>query len=159
MTTSSTHCELVDATDHVVLVLRPGVSGASWAEIEAFGSDAHAALRQKTPPVCLVDLTAMTYIGSSTIALLVRVWKMVQSRQGKMVVVTAHLNVLEVIRLAGLDQVWTIEPSLELARKRLHVHQRNVGSSPSSMWMVVAICGAVCMIAGVLLAVVFMQFS
>ncbi|WP_437205772.1 STAS domain-containing protein [Planctomicrobium sp. SH664] len=86
---------------------------ASWSEIEAFGADVKAELESRTRPACLVDLTPLDYMGSSIVALIVRVWKVVQSRQGKMVVVCTHPMVLEVLRLAGLDKVWKIETNLE----------------------------------------------
>lgn len=129
MAASLTSCELVSTPDHVVLLLKPAVTQSSWAEVEAFGSDVLEELEHRESPACLVDLTGLSYIGSSTVALLVRVWKVIQARSGRMVVACSHSTVLEVIRLAGLDKVWTLVDDVEQARKRLGVHRGN-GSAP-----------------------------
>ena len=108
-------------SDHVTVVLYPPVTETSWSEIEAFGADVRNELESRSSPTCLVDLTPLTYMGSAIVALIVRVWKVVQSKGGRMVVVSGNPVVLDVIRLAGLDKVWTIVPEISSGRKKLGV--------------------------------------
>jgi hypothetical protein len=49
------------------------------------------------------------------VALIVRLWKSVKDRNGRMVVVNQHELVREVLRLAGLEQVWSIVATREEA--------------------------------------------
>ena len=107
--------------DHITLTLRPSVTEASWSEIEAFGADVKSELEARPHPACLVNLQPLNYMGSSIVALIVRIWKVVQTRQGKMVVVATDPTVLEVIRLAGLDKVWKIAHDQGTGRDMLGV--------------------------------------
>jgi anti-anti-sigma factor len=110
---------MVSNADLVTLILRPAVTHSSWSDIEAYGAEVRAELERRVRPVCLVDLSQLTYMGSAMVALLVRVWKVVQSRDGRMVVVCPHPGVQDVIRLAGLDKIWTVTVDREAAIKRL----------------------------------------
>ncbi|WP_175517767.1 STAS domain-containing protein [Planctomicrobium piriforme] len=127
MSTTAPPCELVSVQDYVTVILRPSVVQSSWTDIEAFGSDVRSELERRTAPACVVDLSPLNYMGSAIVALIVRVWKVVQARDGRMVVVCPNAAVLEVIRLAGLDKIWTVTPRLEDAQKKLGVK----GSSAS----------------------------
>jgi hypothetical protein len=62
------------------------------------------------------------------VALIVRIWKVVQARGGRMVVVCSNPVVLEVIRLAGLDKVWTIAPEISAGHKKLGVRGTGGGA-------------------------------
>jgi anti-anti-sigma factor len=119
LTTAAVPCELVSFADHVSVVLRPAVTQSSWSEVEAFGADVRHELERREAPACLVDLSPLDYMGSAIVALIVRIWKVVQARGGKMVVICANPAVLEVIRLAGLDKLWTITSGLDDAQRKL----------------------------------------
>lgn len=62
---------------------------------------------------CLVDLSQLDYIGSSLVAAIVRIWKAISERDGQMVVVASNIGTREVLKVTGLNKVWTIAPNLE----------------------------------------------
>ncbi|HWL10289.1 MAG TPA: STAS domain-containing protein [Planctomicrobium sp.] len=114
-------CEMIAFKDHVNVTLRPEITQASWSDVENFGANVRTELENRNSPACVVDLSPLTYMGSSIVALIVRVWKVVESRGGKMVVVCPHPGVIEVIKLAGLDKLWVLVPELTTAQKKLGV--------------------------------------
>ncbi|WP_437226098.1 STAS domain-containing protein [Planctomicrobium sp. SH661] len=121
MDTATSPCEVRSQRDSVTVILRPAITQASWADVETFGTQVRTELEKRNAPACLVDLSPMNYMGSAIVALIVRIWKVVQSKGGKMVVLCPHPAVLEVIQLAGLDKVWTITQEPETASRKLGV--------------------------------------
>jgi anti-anti-sigma factor len=76
-------------------------------------------LANQKAPQCLVDLTALDYMGSSMVASIVRIWKAIEANQGRMVVAVSSIGVREVLRVTGLNRVWTIQPSYDNALHEL----------------------------------------
>jgi anti-anti-sigma factor len=112
---------LVASESHLVASLLDPIKTANWDEIERVGSSILDVLAERKSPRLAIDLSDLDYMGSSVVALMVRVWKVVQEKSGKMVVVTRHELVREVLVLAGLGRVWTIVDSLEEALDELGV--------------------------------------
>jgi anti-anti-sigma factor len=52
------------------------------------------------------DLTAVDYFGSMFLALLLRCWKLVQSKGGEMVLAGVSDRAKELLRITALDMVW-----------------------------------------------------
>lgn len=102
-----------------VLALLPELNEAPWSDIEQIGTEIVNRLQTVASPALLVDLTALHYMGSSQVALVVRLYKVVKERRGKMVVVVHDPMVHEVLKLAGLDKLWTITNKLEDALAEL----------------------------------------
>lgn len=119
MSTSIVPYTLKSLKSHVEVTFHPPVTEATWANLEKLGTEVVSKLESRKQPICIVDLTELTYMGSSVVALLVRIWKDVKAQNGKMVVVTDHALVKEIITLAGLDKIWTIHPEPGVARKSL----------------------------------------
>ncbi len=136
--------------DLVIVTLRPALSEAPWAEIEQSGDEVIAHLGSTTRPRCVIDLSPLTYMGSSLVALMVRIWKSVRSRQGTCVVACPNEVVRQVIDLAGLDKVWTIVDSREEAFRRLNVAPN--GEAVNAGWklavLVLGLLAAVVAISG-----------
>jgi hypothetical protein len=79
------------------------------------------------------------------VALIVRLYKTVNSRGGKMVVVNQHELVQEVLKLAGLTKLWTILPNRQEAYSSLGVRATAASSGgggggfqPSGMGLIAA---------------------
>lgn len=102
-----------------IIKFEPELNDVQWAEIDKIGSDILSRINGQPQPACLIDLTALNYMGSSMVALVVRLWKTVKEKKGRMAVVNQHEMVLEVLQLAGLDKVWTIVPTREEGLKQL----------------------------------------
>lgn len=94
-----------------VISLLPELNEVPWADIEKVGSEILGRIQSIPTPSLLVDLCALNYMGSAQVALVVRLFKMIKERNGKMVVANRHPMVLEVLTLAGLNKVWTIVDS------------------------------------------------
>lgn len=133
--------ELAVYPDHVVVILKPAVVDTAWGQIESFGDEVIAEIDKERSPCCLIDLTGLTYMGSSQVALIVRIWKAVQQKKGSMRVVVDHPVVKEVITIAGLDKVWHLSVSVAAARSDLFLKtppddpQASPQSTPNLWWV------------------------
>lgn len=103
-----------------VVSLLPELNEVPWADIERVGAEIIARIQGVTSPQLLVDLCALSYMGSAQVALVVRMYKLVVvEKKGKMVVANRDPMVLEVLKLSGLNKVWTIVESRERAMSML----------------------------------------
>jgi anti-anti-sigma factor len=102
-----------------VIALTSALNSAPWNAIETVGNEILDRLGEGRSPAVLFDLTELEYIGSATVALMVRVWKTVQEQNGAMVVVNRHEPVHEVLRMAGLVRLWTIVGTKDEALREL----------------------------------------
>ncbi|HUG89472.1 MAG TPA: STAS domain-containing protein [Planctomycetaceae bacterium] len=115
MTVSEGPCRFETANGHAVVTLLPGLNDAPWSEIERVGNDLLDQVRNTPARAMIVDLTALNYMGSALVALIVRVWKVIKERGGQLVVVNRDPMVMEVLRIAGLHSLWTIVETREEA--------------------------------------------
>ncbi len=117
------------ARSHAVLRLDPEMGSAAWGDIDRVGNELIASVNGQSTPAWLIDLSRLEYMGSALVALVVRVWKAVQNGGGKVVVVCGGGMPQEVLRLAGLDKVWTITTTYEDGLRKLGVSGPSSGSS------------------------------
>lgn len=96
---------------YVRLALSPNLNAFHWADVERSGSDILAGLEEPPAQVVIIDLAALDYLGSAQLTLLVRVWKVIQNRGGKMAVVVKGEVVREVLKTAGLSSLWELVDS------------------------------------------------
>lgn len=106
-TQPSYRCEELPG-DILAVSLRPDLNETDWTEIERVGSEILDRVRACDRPRTIVDLTSMNHMGSSLVALIVRIWKVVGERSGEFVVVNDNDLVGEVMEIAGLAEKWTI---------------------------------------------------
>ncbi len=66
-----------------------------------------------TPPWVLLDLSQTSFIGSRFIELMVRAWKRLQERGGKMAVCGVQPFCAEVLRTTKLDTIWDVKATRE----------------------------------------------
>ena len=59
----------------------------------------------------VVDLTPLDYLGSAQLTLLVRIWKLLKGRNARMIVELKSPVVREVLKTAGLLNVWEVADS------------------------------------------------
>ena len=64
-------------------------------------------------PKVLLDLTCVRFFGSSFIEVLYRLWKQMESRQGRFVLSGVHPYCKEVLQVTNLDKLWTLAPDRE----------------------------------------------
>jgi anti-anti-sigma factor len=90
-----------------IVTLLPGLNDVPWSDIERIGGDILQRLQEIPSPALLVDLCALNYMGSVQVALVVRMFKAVKERGGKLVVANSDPMVQQVLNIAGLDKLWT----------------------------------------------------
>jgi anti-anti-sigma factor len=108
----------------LIITLLPELNDKQWADIEKVGTEIVDRLSTAQSPRFIVDLTPLSYMGSAMVALIVRLYKAVNGRNGQMVVVNQHELVFEVLKLAGLTKLWTIVESREKAYATLGIKRR-----------------------------------
>ncbi|MEX0728244.1 MAG: STAS domain-containing protein [Planctomycetaceae bacterium] len=116
---------------HAVITLLPTLNDVPWADIERIGSDILLKFGSTKSPSFVVDLSSLNYMGSAMVALIVRLWKASKERNGRMVVVNRDEMVLEVLKLAGLNKVWTIVETRQQALQALGSRGSLIGDESS----------------------------
>jgi anti-anti-sigma factor len=120
--TSSESGYQLEATDqYTVVTLAAKLSNEQWGDIHEVGNKLVKRLKGLKTQKLLVDLSEMEYIGSSTVALVVRLWKTVQEQEGALAVISKHPVVVEVLQISGLSKVWTVVDSRDEALTELGI--------------------------------------
>lgn len=102
-----------------VVSFNPPLSDCRWGDIEEIGTELKDRLSDMDCPRFLLDLTKLEFMGSSIVALIVKLWKTTQEKGGDMVVVNKSSMIGEVLEIAGLSRVWKIVDSREDAEEML----------------------------------------
>jgi len=123
---SDTPYRIEDEADYCLIELRPELNKAPWGDIDRIGTALLERMQtrmkgNKHKAAFLVDLSPLNYMGSAMVALVVRLWKSTKDKNAQMVVVNRDENVLEVLQLSGLTQVWTIVETREEGFKALDI--------------------------------------
>ena len=90
------------------------VSATPALESIAMGLEEQAAelifdpMRNDAEPLIVFDLSRVDYFGSVFLGVLLRCWKMVQSRGGTMALAGVSARAKELLHLTSLDFVWPI---------------------------------------------------
>jgi anti-anti-sigma factor len=113
----------------LTVTLLPELNDKQWADIERVGTEIVARIGATPSPRVIVDLTQLSYMGSAMVALIVRLYKEVNTRSGKMVVVNQHELVHEVLKLAGLTKLWTIVDNRQAAYSSLGIKMNTVSGT------------------------------
>jgi len=121
VTSSESGYQLETADQYTVVTLSAQLSNEQWGDIHEVGNQLVKRLNQSKTRNLLVDLGAMEYIGSSTVALVVRLWKTVQEQEAALAVISKHPVVLEVLQISGLSKVWTIVDTRDEALTELGI--------------------------------------
>lgn len=110
-----------------IVSLNPAVTECRWGEIEQVADELKQRIGEQTVPHFLMDLTRIEYMGSSVVALIVKLWKAGKERNGLMVVVSSQPLIREILETAGLAKVWTIVDSRPEAEQLM---QKSIGCAP-----------------------------
>lgn len=113
--------QFIDHGNHQTIVLSSVLNDVPWNKIDGVGMDLSQRVQSLSKPRVIMDISALDYMGSAMVALVVRVWKVIDAQQGKMVVVNQHEMVHQVLDLAGLTSKWEIVDSHPDALNRLGV--------------------------------------
>lgn len=91
-----------------VVLTGPSYTGLQLDALEELGRVLLCEADEATPPRLVLDMAETTFISSSFIETLVRVWKRIKNRHGTMALCAVQPLCLEVLRVAHLDTIWPI---------------------------------------------------
>ncbi|MFN0053357.1 MAG: STAS domain-containing protein [Planctomycetales bacterium] len=103
--------EMQQHRGYVRVTISPQLNAFQWADVERCGAEILKTIETKKSQPVLVDLSSLDYLGSSQVALLVRLWKAIKAAQGKMVVLVTTPVVRDVLQTAGLAALWDFAES------------------------------------------------
>lgn len=133
--------ELEKRAGYSRLALHPNLNAFRWEDVERSAAGILGELEATRAPAVVVDLSPLDYLGSAQLTLLVRIWKMIKSRDGKMVVHVHGPVVREVINTAGLNSLWELADSHESACQMLGLHSDG-GPSASLLSPIIGLVAA-----------------
>lgn len=87
--------------------------------IRRFREELLAAVDSADPPLLIVDLSRTSFVGSSFIGVLIRAWKRICVRKGRMAICGATNVSLEALHVSKLDTLWSIYPTRDEALQGL----------------------------------------
>jgi anti-anti-sigma factor len=77
------------------------------------------AAERADPPVLLLDLAGARFVGSAFLAVVIRAWKRLRDRQGKLLLCNPDEPCASVLSVSKLDTIWDIYPSRDQALRAL----------------------------------------
>jgi anti-anti-sigma factor len=92
--------------DLTLIAATPTLENLEFGLEEQVATLVMSPLRRQESPLVVFDLTAVDYFGSMFLALLLRCWKLVQSKGGEMVLAGVSDRAKELLRITALDMVW-----------------------------------------------------
>src|SRR5262249_5312108 len=90
-----------------------------WDELQRSAQEILGELEKTNDRTLIIDLTKLDYLGSAQLTLLVRLWKVIKGRDGRMIVELKTPVVREVLKTAGLLNVWEVVESRDAAFRLL----------------------------------------
>jgi anti-anti-sigma factor len=150
---AETTCRFEELDRGVLAVtLRPELNEVPWTDIESIGSGIVSRVSAQAKPRVLVDLTELNHMGSAVVALVVRIWKAANEKDGKMVVVNRGELVGEVLEISGLANKWTIVTSRDAAISSFGGLRGSIsaGEHSSRMGVVFVAIAAILLVLGIL---------
>ncbi len=147
----------ISAVDnHLKVQLLPALNESAWNELETLGDSLLLELKAQKNPSVIIDLTKLTYISSSLVAVVIQVWKLVDEQAGNTAILNTSEMVEEVLKISGLKKVWCIVSTEEEAKaylnqtmKQERIERRRVFSMPILLGIVALISAIACFVLSV----------
>lgn len=79
--------------------------------------------KHTSPPLVVIDLSNTESIGSFFIQFLIRVWKLIKKRGGKLVIAGLSDECLNVLKRSKIESLWQRYPTREAATEALKVEE------------------------------------
>jgi anti-anti-sigma factor len=142
-TDSSSFFELTTDGGKSIFVIKKSLTETNWSDIDLVGQEILKSIEQISGPQMVADLSELDYMGSSMVALLLRIWKQVNAQEGKMVFVNREEEIHEILKLAGLTKIWTICESREEAAQHLVSPLQQTGKNLSPLLVIGALIATI----------------
>jgi anti-anti-sigma regulatory factor len=104
--------------------VKPELADMPWEQLEEATRSTIATIKSTRRSHLLVDLSHLQTIGSGTAASLLRIWKSLDKKSRRFVVVSPDDRVRKELGSAGLQKLWTIVANREEAAYELGVSRR-----------------------------------
>lgn len=111
--------QVLNESGTTIVVVDSHYDSLEEAKLEQFSKLLLSAVDRAAPPVVLLDLAEAEFIGSTFLGILVRAWKRLRDRQGRLAL--CHVNQVcgDVLHASKLDTIWEIFPTREDALSEL----------------------------------------
>jgi anti-sigma B factor antagonist len=110
---------VVSAQGITVIELGPRYESLDQASLMEFGGLLLSEASHADPPLLVLDLIQTSYVGSSSIELLVRAWKRLKARDGTMALCGVQPFCAEVFEVTRLNGLWATYATRETALSAL----------------------------------------
>lgn len=91
-----------------VIIPAREIESLQWELVEPAAALITKPLSQAEAPLVIVDLSPVEFFGSVFLSLMVRLWKLVATKGGTMVLCGASERARELLRVTALDTLWAI---------------------------------------------------
>lgn len=142
---------ITTVNNHLKVQLLPELNESAWNQLETLGDLLLLELKDQESPSVIIDLTKLTYISSSLVAVVIQVWKLVDEQGGKTAILNTSDMVEEVLQISGLKKVWCIVSNeeeaiayLSQALKQERIERRRTFSMPILLGIVALLSAAAC---------------
>ncbi|QDT45803.1 STAS domain protein [Gimesia alba] len=151
MATQEVPYHITTVDNHLKVQLLPELNESAWTDLETLGDSLLLELKDQKNPSVIIDLTSLTYISSSLVAVVIQVWKLVDEQDGKTAILNTSDMVEEVLNISGLKKVWCIVPTeeeaisyLNQALKQERIERRRTFSMPILLGIVALLSAVAC---------------
>ncbi|WP_417386886.1 STAS domain-containing protein [Gimesia sp.] len=151
MATQEVPYNITHVNKHLKIQLMPDLNDSAWNELESLGDSLLTVLKQEKNPTVIIDLSKLSYISSSLVAVVIQVWKLVDEQGGNTAILNQNEMVEEVLNISGLKKVWCIVPTeaeaidhLNQAMKQERIERRRTFSMPILLGIVAVLSAATC---------------
>jgi anti-sigma B factor antagonist len=100
--------EVLKERGATVLVLGPEYNSLDDETIQRLTTCLLQAAQTADPPWIVLDLSHTTFFGSGFLEVLIRMWKRLRERDGRLALCCLHPYCAEVLHVARLDTLWQI---------------------------------------------------
>lgn len=153
MATQEVPYHITTVDKYLKVQLLPELNESAWNDLETLGDSLLLELKDQKNPSAIIDLTKLTYISSSLVAVVIQVWKLVDEAGGKTAVLNTNEMVEEVLNISGLKKVWCIVASeeeaityLSQALKQERIERQRIFSMPILLGIVAVLSAVACYI-------------
>jgi anti-anti-sigma factor len=95
------------------------LTSIEWNWIEPLSEAVFAELASFESPRVVVDLEGVSAFSAAFLALLLRIWRHVESRGGQMILCGVNESAYKLLRITALESTWRRYPSRDLALQAL----------------------------------------
>ena len=153
MATQEVPYRITKVEKYLKVQLLPELNESAWNELETLGDSLILELKDQKSPSAIIDLTKLTYISSSLVAVVIQVWKLVDEAGGKTAILNTSEMVEEVLKISGLKKVWCIVSTeeeatayLNQALKKERIERQRTFSMPILLGIVAVLSAIACYI-------------